>query len=219
LRTTTKYRPLNLYFIIPFILWMITGGILLLSVSKRTLFEMVNTHYTVFLDHLMYWLSWTAQGEFITVVLLLLMIIPRFRNLWYFITATLCNVIPLLIQQSLKSWFEWPRPMNYFRGASWIHITRDWPWLMDRSFPSGHSQGAFSFFCFLSLLLPVKYRWVGFCFFIVAISVCYSRLYLAAHFFADVYVGSMIGAVGTTVIFAVMLHYRSRFFKRGDILA
>jgi membrane-associated phospholipid phosphatase len=36
----------------------------------------------------------------------------------------------------------------------------------------------------------------------------YSRMYLAAHFFLDVYVGSILGTVFTTVIFAMMNKYR-----------
>lgn len=159
----------------------------------------------------MYYLTWIGQGSVIIPVLALIMLIPAFRNLWYFFTALLCNIIPFFLEQLLKSLFHHPRPHLLYYDRPWIHSLPHWPYLLDRSFPSGHSEGAFSFLCFLSLLLPPRYNKMGFVFFVLALAVCYSRIYLAAHFFEDVYAGSIIGAVTTTLIFS----YMARFRKQG----
>ncbi len=177
---------------------------MLLSFSKQQLFASVNMHYTPLADTLMYYITFMGQPEIIIPTLVGLMLLPQFRTKWYFLTAVAANITPLLMQQWIKRMFHAPRPLNYFNRANWIHYLPQWPELLRDSFPSGHSQGAFSFFCFLSLLLPAKYKRFGSLFFVLAIMVCYSRLYLAAHFFKDVYFGSIIGATTTTLLFSVM---------------
>jgi membrane-associated phospholipid phosphatase len=184
--------------------WVLVGGVLLLCFNKTQLFAPVNMYHNGMADVLMYYITFMGQPEVIIPGLLALMLVPQFRTKWYFIIALTSNIAPFFMQQIIKRMFHAPRPLTYFHRAAWLHHLPNWPELLRDSFPSGHSQGAFSFFCFLSLLLPKKYRWVGIMLFILAISVCYSRMYLAAHFFKDVYVGSIIGGVTTTILYSLM---------------
>ena len=178
---------------------------MLLDFTKQQLFSSVNSHYSAIGDIIIYYITWMGQPEVIIPGLVLLMFIPVFRNRQYFFLALICNIIPFVTQQLLKRVWHDPRPLKYFDHALWIHYLPAWgPELLRDSFPSGHSQGAFSFFSFLSLLLPSKYRWLGIVFFIMALSVCYSRLYLAAHFFEDVYTGSLIGGCTTMLLFSIL---------------
>ena len=182
--------------------------------SQKELFAAVNTHHTAVSDVLMYGATWMGTGQVVTASLLFLMVLRPFRNLRYFVFAALCNIVPFITQQLLKTYFDCPRPLNYFHHASWIHIQPWWPELYHRSFPSGHSEGSFSFFCFLSLLLPAKYHRFGALFFVLAITVCYSRLYLAAHFFEDAYAGSIIGVTLTTLVYSVVSRYQHVFTRK-----
>lgn len=211
-----KRSSYNPYFLIPFVMWIVAGGILLDVFSKEELFYGINLHYTHFADILMYYMTWLGEGWLIVIMLLILFAIARFRNLWFFITALLCNLIPFFIQQWLKEFFKAPRPRAYFNDSPLMHYLPQWPSLVNNSFPSGHSEGAFSFFCFLSLLLPQRYSKFGFLFFLMALCVCYSRIYLTAHFFEDVYVGSIIGGGCTTIIYAIMNLYQDRFTNKKD---
>jgi membrane-associated phospholipid phosphatase len=54
--------------------------------------------------------------------------------------------------------------------------------------------GAFALFTFGAMFLKPPYRIWGALFFLSAMAVAYSRMYLAAHFFEDVYAGSLMGA-------------------------
>ena len=209
-------RPYNPYFLFPFLLWIVIGGLLLDSLSKEELFFAVNTHNSHFADVAMFYTTWLGEGSFIIVLLVALFVFPRLRNRQYFIAAVLCNVTPLLIQKGIKAVVSAPRPQLYFKGDPALHCLPEWPKLVLGSFPSGHSEGAFALFCFLSLLLPARYRAFGLLFFILALAVCYSRIYLAAHFFEDVYVGSIIGGLSTTIIYAIMFLYQDRSFKKQD---
>lgn len=210
----TPYTSLNPFFLVPFVIWVVVGALLLLAFDKEQLFSSINGHHTSFSDVLMYYITYMGEGGFITIVLLLLLGIGSFRNWWYFTAALCSNVIPAFITQFIKHRANAPRPLKYFNEARWIHTLPEWPRLMEHSFPSGHTCGAFGLFCFLALLLPYRYRVFGLLFFLLAILVAYSRMYLAAHFFIDVYVGSIIGTTFTLLINLLMKRFSHLFFKR-----
>lgn len=172
--------------------------------SKEFLFRCINCHYYPIWDTVVYYTTMMGEAYVIIPALLLLMLIPRFRRWEYFVVAAVANTGPMLVSQAMKSYFDHPRPLNLYSTAPWLHHLPNWPELYARSFPSGHSEGAFAFFCFLTMLLLPKYRGLGVVFFILALGVCYSRVYLAAHFFEDVYAGSIVGvAVSTLCCFAI----------------
>jgi membrane-associated phospholipid phosphatase len=213
--TATHHKPFtsfNPYFIIPFMIWIVLGGIAQLLFSPQQLFYFFNVHSSAVADWLMVNITLMGEGVFTVILLIVLFGIKSFRNWWYFLSAVLTNLLPVSIIQTIKYAVDAPRPLKYFNEALWIHTTPEWPRLMEHSFPSGHTSAAFCLFTFLGLLLPPRYRWLGLLFFILAISVAYSRMYLAAHFFADVYVGSIIGGIFTIGVIAVMNRLRSRFF-------
>jgi membrane-associated phospholipid phosphatase len=176
-----------------------------------TLFKAINTGYTSFLDMLMPFITMMGEAWFIIIVLLLVLGKNEYRNWWYVVTATICNVIPSVLVQVFKSAFDAPRPLKLLNEVSWIHTLPEWPRLMERSFPSGHTCGAFSLFCFLAMLLPHKHRWLGILFFLLALCVAYSRIYLAAHFFEDVYAGSIFGTLSCLTVVTIM-NKTSRYF-------
>ena len=210
-----SYNP---YFVFPFLLWVIAGGILLMSYSAQTLFYTINSRFSGIADTLMYYITWIGEGWVITIVLAALFALPRFRNWWYFFSALLCNLLPFFMEQSLKSYYDSPRPLKVFHNAGWIHLADTWPKLYDRGFPSGHSEGAACFLCFLSLLLPARYKAAGLIFFILTIVVCYSRIYLAAHFFEDVYAGSITGVSTCIIIYTVINNVKENFSKKNTFI-
>lgn len=210
--------PLNPWFFYPFLIWVIVGGILLGTFDRRHLFEMVNGRHSEPLDIFMSTLTHFGTGQIMILILLILMAAPKFRNWWFVITAVLCISLPALVIQILKAIFNAPRPFEYFKAdPSWIHFSQNWgDRLYHHSFPSGHSGGAFSMYCLLALLLPRRYRWLGLPLFLFALLVGYTRLYLAAHFFLDVYVGSILGTLITTLAFWVMNKNVDRFYGTNE---
>jgi membrane-associated phospholipid phosphatase len=131
------------------------------------------------------------------LVLLLLLVKQRFR---LFFSGLAILLLVTLIVQAGKHYFNAPRPISYFgdESATLVH-TVSWVNVHSScSFPSGHSAAAFGLFSFLAVILPNKR--FGIFLFLMALCAGYSRIYLAQHFFADVYVGSIIGTLCTTVI-------------------
>ena len=209
-KTSLTYNP---WFQLPFLLWMIGGGILLAMYNAEQLFSAVNTRHTSLLDAVMYRITYLGDGIPMAVILLLVFLIPGFRNWWFLLSAVLCTVMPALVTQLLKEVFDAPRPMTVFKGETWLHMLTHWDMLYERSFPSGHTTGAFSLFCFLSLLLPRHWAWAGLLCFIMALLVGYSRMYLAAHFFRDVYVGSLIGTITALAMYRLERELHGRVFR------
>ncbi len=204
----------NRYFLIPFFIWAVIGAILLATYSQRELFEAVNVRHTETLDWVVRLFTNLGNGYSICAILLLGLAVPKFRNWWYLIATVMCNAVPAVFTQIIKAIFNSPRPFERYRDdASWIHFSPAWgERLYHHSFPSGHTAGAFSIFLFIAMLLPKRYQGWGILLFFIALGIGYSRLYLAAHFFLDVYVGSIIGVVFTTISFYVMKRHIGRFY-------
>lgn len=204
----------NPWFIFPFLLWVLAGAFLLATYDKRALFGTVNMHHNPTLDVIMHALTEMGNGIGISIVLLSLLVFRSCRDWWYLLAAITCNVIPALLIQVLKGIFNAPRPFEYFKAdSSWIHFEPGWgEKLFHHSFPSGHSAGVFSLCCFLSLILPKRFEWLGILLFLFALTVGYTRMYLAAHFYADVFVGSIVGTTTTLFCFAMMRRISKRSF-------
>lgn len=192
---------------------MVVGAVLLLSYSRFDLFKLINGHYTPLMNEVMFYATWMGEATVIIPALVAVMLVPKYRNAWFVTLATACNVVPMVVQQSVKSLLNWPRPMHFFEHNGMAHMMDNWDRIFERSFPSGHSEGAFSFLCFLSILLMPKYKALGLVFFVLAVSASYSRVYLGAHFFEDVYAGSIIGVVVCTAVYVVMHRYFKKYFE------
>lgn len=190
------------WFYLPFLIWVILGGMALVFFSQETLFYAINSNHTAFGDRLMPVLSAYGRGDCITIVLCSLILIPALRNKFYLITAGIFGVLISIPIYYLKLFFACPRPITVF-GLNKVHTV---PWLENlhnNSFPSGHTLGAFGFFLFICFWMPKKHEAWGAFFFALALGVGVSRLYLGQHFFKDIYFGSIFGVVITTGIYLV----------------
>ena len=105
---------------------------------------------------------------------------------------------------ALKSFFAIDRPIAFFRKNNLVDQVNFVPNIDlhsgASSFPSGHSMSAFALYGLLILLLPTKKRYV-LALLSMAIGVAISRVYLVQHFYADIYVGSMVGALVAVLLF------------------
>ena len=205
----------NPWFILPFLVWAVLGISLLLAFDRMILFSTVNLHHTALLDRIMIIMTKFGQAEGIIPVLLFMLVFRSCRNWWYILAAFVCNGAPAIFIQILKGIFNAPRPFEYYKAdPGWIHFDAAWGHhLLHHSFPSGHAAGAFSMCCFLSMILPKRLSWLGTVVFFLALFICYTRMYLAAHFYADVYVGSLIGTTTTIFCFALMRRWSNQSFE------
>lgn len=205
MKTLVTLVQQNRYFYVPFLLWLIAGGALLFLFTKDDLFLTVNGANHPVADVFVTATTYLGDGIVFGLMLLVLLIMRRWK-LFFMGAGTL--LIVTLIVQGIKHAVNEPRPIVYFGAEPEIcHIVQ---WVKVHgglSFPSGHTSTAFAMFCFLSLVSGNKKA--GLLMFVLGILTAHSRLYLSQHFFADVYVGSIIGTFVSSLIFW-MFGYRGR---------
>lgn len=187
----------NLIYVGLLILWIIVGGILLLLEEERAVYRWVNANNHSLFDVSMPYLTYLGEGLFVVSILLLLfLLVAGLRTNKRLIAVVIaCNMVPFALAQIIKQIVNAPRPLKFFNEADWIHRVQEQPINYDFSFPSGHSEGAFALFTCIALILPQRFRLLQVLCFMLALSVGYSRIYLSQHFFADVYMGSLIGSI------------------------
>ena len=138
----------NRYFFIPFLLWMIFGGILLSLCSKEELFLAVNGLHNPVSDVLATIATYLGDGQTYAVILLILLIRRQWRP--FLISASILALVTFLVCTA-KNVFDEPRPITYFADISLLHTVAWMPPHAWNSFPSGHTSTAFGLCCFLAI--------------------------------------------------------------------
>ena len=188
------------YFLVPWLVFVIAAGIILLSFSASEIHLAVNARNNAFLDWLMPWVTLGADGWTIVVACLLMFAWSKRAGLFISISCLVPSSITWLLKSTL--YYGTPRPKWYFtyiEKADLHYVPGVKNWLYD-SFPSGHTTVAFAFFFSVALCLRSK-KAAALCF-LAAIGVGYSRIYLSQHFLLDVLAGSILGTITTLIIFA-----------------
>ena len=134
---------------------------------------------------------------FLAVIALLLLFIDWRKSLLMDIFAGLCGGIVGLIKALLV---DDMRPFKFFQ---YFHATLQFVECIRlheyNTFPSGHTALAFGSFFLLSIF--ARHRGLAILFFMLAVLVGYSRMYLSMHFLIDVVVGSILGLVCAGVLY------------------
>ncbi len=158
--------------------------------------------------------NYLGEGWGIIFISFSVFLLKPFRNFWFFLTTSLCTIVPSLLTQWIKYQVDAPRPISVFGKETWLRHLDNWALLHNNSFPSGHTTGAFSLMCFLACAIHLRYRYLGLLFFVLALMVGYARVYLAAHFFLDVYVGSIIGTLLSFIVCILVYRYKEHHLQK-----
>lgn len=188
----------NTYFFLSLLVWVLIGGVMQSIFTPEELFIGINRMHSQITDVLMTGITYLGDGITFALVLLFLLVTRKFKPFFIGISSVL---LVTLVVQAVKYITDAPRPMLYFQEASFVHTVKWVSVHYHHSWPSGHAACAFALFCYLSLIDNNKKR--GLLFIGLALLAGYSRIYLAQHFFADVYIGSIIGATASFVVYGL----------------
>ncbi|MEI7504003.1 MAG: phosphatase PAP2 family protein [Paludibacter sp.] len=195
-----KYRKANMEhfkkyyaFYVPYILFVITLTVLILSNEKADLHLWLTSFNTPGTDD--FFRIYTNVGGSLPYFIAGFLLFYRFRlAVFLLITQIASSLFSVFVKQT---WNE-PRAIKYFADnypniklheVAGVHL------YSFHSFPSGHTITAFAFFMALSFFTTRSY--LHFLYFILAVLVGFSRIYLSQHFALDVLVGSLIGVAVT----------------------
>lgn len=200
-KKTIDEKGISIFIILCLISWIV-GYIMIATIPTKDLFQYFNNWNSELLNFLMPAITTMGEGWLIAIVIILVMIVKkRFRNIKFIVVATACMSIPSLFTNIIKRILDEPRPLKFWDNAEWIHQVPGYEAFYSNAHPSGHTTGAFSLFCFLSLLLSRKWSSVAVIYFALALLTGISRIYLAQHFFDDVWAGSIMGTTVCYLIF------------------
>lgn len=178
---------------------------------------------TVFLIITQLGSGWTVTPILVGIVVWR---VPRRRLVPVLAVATLAMTGSGLVNRAIKDAVRRPRPPKYFAEAGGgtpgvssqtatacgkqLHVVGRK--LKTRSFPSGHTNTAFSAAAVLAIL-PGGWFWTAFA---PAAAVGYSRIYMGIHFPLDVLGGAILGVAMTSALMYGGLYVVARLSRSGS---
>jgi len=176
-------------FYIPYLVFLMTLVVLILCNEKANLHLWVISFNSPIADVFFRYI--TFVGDWIPYAAVAGLLFYKYRMAIFVLVSQLATgLVSIIIKQT---WNE-PRPVLYFKEHFpniQLHQIAGEHMHSSHSFPSGHTITAFSFFLALSFF--TKRPSLHFLYFILALLVGYSRVYLSQHFTIDVLAGSLIG--------------------------
>jgi membrane-associated phospholipid phosphatase len=184
-------------YFIGFLLILIITAIPQLLFSQNALFLKVNQLNTGALDAIFFYLTYFGDGITFVVIIIVLLFYSYSKAL----SGLVIFLSTSLFAQLLKNLFfaDHYRPFKYLSEQNDLYVPEGVSTLVNNSLPSGHTVTAFALATFLVLAYPKKNIWLPLL--LMAWFIAYSRIYLTHHFPIDVWLGSVIGTLGTLLVF------------------
>lgn len=160
--------------------------------------------------------SVTFLGDWPGYIFALVFLFSKLKYKAFYVVLLIGILVPISSYIS-KAYFKHPRPIHYFQDKPLFENLQKVDGVVLHagfsSFPSGHTMSAFAVFSLLAFFASHSKKQV-ILFFLLAILVAASRVYLIQHFVEDVWMGSLLGAMLAYLIF----HLFSLSLKwRGDL--
>jgi membrane-associated phospholipid phosphatase len=198
----------NKAFFVPYAIIIGISTIVLAILGNTTLFHFINQHHSKLTDFLFFGFTILGDGTTAFLIIFILMWISMREAITLLVITLLITIIIALLKRFIFA--EYDRPLMFF-GEQMIRIVPGYMPPKLHTFPSGHSATAFSTYLYVSFL--VRQNGLKFSLFLIAFMIAYSRVYLSAHFPADVIAGSLL-AVSITIL--VYLYFQRIKFSWID---
>ncbi len=197
----------NKIFLLLYLLFFICGAGIIGVFEKGDEILYFSSLHNSFFNQFFRWTSFIAEAPAFVLVFLLVL----FSGYGHGLLLLLNLSVNALAVQFLKLavFPNQVRPVVFFQGKSPLDFVPGVEIFHQHSFPSGHTTIAFALFFMLSLFTKNK-KW-SIVFFLSALLIGISRVYLLEHFFRDVYAGSLLGMTITTVFWLTFA--QSNFYK------
>jgi len=188
---TDVFKQINFLFI-PYLIVLAACLIIATVFTKEQIYFTFNSWHFTYGD--VFFALWTNMGDGgVCVVITIGLLFFSYRKGFLMGTSF---ILTSVVAQVLKRIVATDRPVLFYKEQfSKIYLVKGVDMLETLSFPSGHTTSAFTAAVVLTYITPRK-AW-GLVFFILAVLVGYSRMYLSEHFFEDVVGGSAIGVFVT----------------------
>ena len=189
------------------ILFFVILAILSYFYFDKIIAEFFHTHIIGKIKHYIKIFSKLGQAEYYLIPSIILYFIYKNKNefikkasLLIFASVAVSGILVDIIKIIVARY----RPPAFFSDNLYGFKGFDIGFLVN-SFPSGHSATALSAGVALMYIFP-KYKYL---FLFIAILIAFSRIFLAVHYFSDIIIGSLIGALTSIYLY-------NKIFKEKD---
>ena len=175
-----------------------------LKTVDTTVFLAVNGCHNDYFDSVM----WLVSGKLIWVPMYVSLFFVLLKNYSYKVVFAILLAIGVVIlftdsftAQVIRPWVCRLRPSNLDNPmSSMVHIVDGYRGGA-YGFPSNHASNTWGLAFFITFLFR-RYK-LTFFFFLWALLVCYSRMYLGVHYFGDLLIGGLLALAGASTVFYV----------------
>ena len=182
----------------------LTDLLSMLKAMDTMVFLTVNSHHNAYFDSVM----WLVSGKLIWVPMYVSLFFVLLKNYSYKVVFAILLAIGVVIlftdsftAQVIRPWVCRLRPSNLDNPmSSMVHIVDGYRGGA-YGFPSNHASNTWGLAFFITFLFR-RYK-LTFFFFLWALLVCYSRMYLGVHYFGDLLIGSLLALTGASTVFYV----------------
>ena len=182
----------------------LTDLLSMLKAMDTMAFLTVNSHHNAYFDSVM----WLVSGKLIWVPMYVSLFFVLLKNYSYKVVFAILLAIGVVIlftdsftAQVIRPWVCRLRPSNLDNPmSSMVHIVDGYRGGA-YGFPSNHASNTWGLAFFITFLFR-RYK-LTFFFFLWALLVCYSRMYLGVHYFGDLLIGGLLALAGASTIFHV----------------
>ena len=182
----------------------LTDLLSMLKAMDTMVFLTVNSHHNAYFDSVM----WLVSGKLIWVPMYVSLFFVLLKNYSYKVVFAILLAIGVVIlftdsftAQVIRPWVCRLRPSNLDNPmSSMVHIVDGYRGGA-YGFPSNHASNTWGLAFFITFLFR-RYK-LTFFFFLWALLVCYSRMYLGVHYFGDLLIGALLALAGASTVFYV----------------
>ena len=182
----------------------LTDLLSMLKAMDTMVFLTVNSHHNAYFDSVM----WLVSGKLIWVPMYVSLFFALLKNYSYKVVFAILLAIGVVIlftdsftAQIIRPWVCRLRPSNLDNPmSSMVHIVDGYRGGA-YGFPSNHASNTWGLAFFITFLFR-RYK-LTFFFFLWALLVCYSRMYLGVHYFGDLLIGGLLALAGASTVFYV----------------
>ena len=195
------------FFYCSVIFWTFSLGWICLS-DKIAIHKSLNLFHSKGLDAFFQLITHLGDGWTIVFVSVALLFVSVRLSILQIISYASSGIISIVLKNSLFS--DCKRPYYYLKTDAAFYKMSDFTYFIEHSFPSGHTTSIFALMTLFALAYN-KSKGIVIVFFLCALLVAYSRIYLSQHFLMDVLAGSLIGTGTAYFVYKKLNHKLEKF--------
>ena len=206
----TRNKAHILIFLLATLAILLLGGFFLAAYPKTEIHLFINTHHSPAADIFFKYVTYFGEGWMFLLAIPAMLFFSWRNGLAIALAGLFTGIFTALFKNGFYKGA--PRPVEFLRDVADLYIVPGVEINHWNSFPSGHTMAAFALY--FTLAITIQKRGWSFIFFIIAVLVGYSRMYLSQHFLVDVVAGAGLGLVAASLAMFIVSKFPQKILDK-----